>query len=433
MLNSVMSMRLKYPQHHFVKTGHLSRCQICNSSKLHMVLDLGHQPLCDTLLTEETIEKPEKTYPLRMMWCEKCTCVQLDYCVDGKEVYHPDYPYRSGISKPLADYQRNVCLSLIKKYNLNSRDLAIDVGSNDGTLLSGFKREGIRILGVEPTNIAKYANAHGIRTIQSFFDIKTSEKIKKKYGKAAVITTTNVFAHMQTLGEVIMGIYNLLEDDGVFISETHYLLDVIQGGQFDTIYHEHLRTYSLKSLIKLFDQYDFTVTDVERGDRYGGNLRVHITKGKGREVSPNVAKLLRLEKKSGLGKLSTYRKFAERVKKARFEFLDFIIKVKKSGKSIVGKSCPGRAATLLNYYGVDKEFIPYLAELSTSLKLGMFLPGKHIPVVNERILFKEQPDYMLLLAWHYADVIMERLKAAGIKSDFVIPLPDLRIVKNSRV
>jgi 2-polyprenyl-3-methyl-5-hydroxy-6-metoxy-1,4-benzoquinol methylase len=187
-----------------------------------------------------------------MVWCEKCTGVQIDYCVDGTEVYHLEYPYRSGISKPLADYQRQICLSLIEKYGLTRKDLAIDIGSNDGTLLSGFKREGIRVLGVEPTNIAKLARKAGIPTIQSFFDIKTARVIRKKYGKAAVITTTNVFAHMQAIGEVIMGVHELLEDDGVFISETHYLLDVIQGGQFDTIYHEHLRTYSLRSLIALF-------------------------------------------------------------------------------------------------------------------------------------------------------------------------------------
>lgn len=424
---------MKYPKHHYVKPGHIPNCQICNSSKMRLILDLGHQPLCDTLLTKKMLNEHEKTYPLRMVWCENCTGVQIDYCVDGREVFHPDYPYRSGISKPLADYQRNICLSLIKKYDLNSKDLAVDIGSNDGTLLSGFKKEGIRILGIEPTNIAKYANDHGIKTIQSFFDIEASKKIKKKYGLAAVITTTNVFAHMQTIGEFIIGIYNLLEDDGVFISETHYLLDVIEGGQFDTMYHEHLRTYSLRSLIKLFEPYNFTVTDVERGSRYGGNIRVHITKGKGRPVSSNVTNLLKLEKQAGLDKLATYTKFSQRVQKACLEFLDFLIDIKKSGKTMVGKSCPGRASTLLNYYGVGKEMIPYLAELSTSLKLGMYLPGKHIPVVNEKVIYKEQPDYIVLMAWHYADVIMERLKASGLKSDFVIPLPDLRVVKNSNV
>ncbi len=426
-------MPLPYPKYHDVQTGPLHACQICNSTKLHRILDLGHQPLCDTLLTKETLDQPEKTYPLRMVWCANCTGVQIDYCVDGAEVYHPDYPYRPGISKPMADYQRQICVSLIKKYALTKDDLAVDVGSNDGTLLSGFKREGIRILGVEPTNIAKYANAHGIETVQAFFDIKTAQAIKKKYGPASVMTTTNVFAHMQTVGEVIMGIHTLLKDDGVFISETHYLLDAIQGGQFDTIYHEHLRTYSLRSLIKLFEPYDFTVTDVERGDRYGGNIRVHVTKGKNRPVSKNVIDLLKVEKEAGLDKLATYTKFAERVQKARLEFMEFLIQKKKAGKSVVGKSSPGRASTLLNYYGVDVQLIPYLAELHNSLKLGMYLPGKHIPIVHEKILYKEQPDYVVLMAWHYADVIMPRLKAAGLKSDFVIPLPDLRIVKNSKV
>lgn len=426
-------MKLSYPKHHLVKTGPIPQCQICNSKKLHVILDLGFQPLCDTLLTKDMLNQPEITYPLRMLWCENCTGVGLDYCVDGSVVFHPNYPYLSGISKPLADYQRNICLSLIKKYQLTSKNLAMDIGSGDGTLLSGYKPEGIKTLGVEPTNIAKIANKNGVKTIQSFFDIKLAKQIKAKYGRARIITTTNVFAHMQTIGEVIMGVYHLLEDDGVFISETHYLLDIIAGGQFDTMYHEHLRTYSLRSLIKLFEPYDFTITDVERGSRYGGNIRAHITRGKGRKVNSSITQLLKLEKKAGLEKLETYKKFAKRAQKARLEFMNFLITAKKTGKSIVGKSCPGRASTLLNYYGVDPELLPYLAELPTSLKLGMYLPGKHIPVVHEKILHKEQPDFIVLLAWHYAEFIMRRLKASGIKSDFVVPLPSFKIVKNSQV
>lgn len=431
---SIRQTSSHYPAHHFVKTGHIPTCQICNSSKLHTILDLGHQPLCDTLLTKQMLDMPEKTFPLRMVWCETCSGVQIDYCVDGTEVYHPDYPYRSGITKELSEYQKNIGFSLIKKYALGKNDLVMDIGSNDGTLLSGFKKGGVKVLGVEPTNIAKIAiEENGIPTVQSFFDIEAAKEILKDHGSASLITATNMFAHMQTLGEVIMGIYTLLTPNGVFVSETHYLLDVIQGGQFDTIYHEHLRTYSLHSLIALFEPYDFTVTDVERGDRYGGNIRVHVTKGKGRPVSKEVKKLLAIETKAGLGKLSTYTAFADRVKKARLEFMDFLIQTKKDGVHIVGNSCPGRAATLLNYYGVDDQFLPYLAEQPTSLKLGMFLPGKHIPVVNNEVLLKEQPAYVVLLAWHYAKPIMEQLKARGLKSDFVIPLPDFKIVKNSEV
>lgn len=426
-------MNLKYPKHHLVKTGHISNCQICNSGKLHTILDLGHQPLCDSLLTSQMLNEPEKNYPLRMVWCEECTGVQIDYCVSGSEVYHPAYPYRSGITKELATYQEAMALSLVKKFNLEAEDLVIDIGSNDGTLLKGFKKAGIKTLGVEPTNIAKIANKDGIETVQAFFDIKTSEKIKKQHGSASLITSTNTFAHMQTIGEFVTGAYNLLKKDGVFVNETHYLLDVINGGQFDTIYHEHLRTYSLKSLIKLFDQYDFTLTDVARGDRYGGNIRVYATKGKGRKVSPEVKKLLKIEDDFGLSKLKTYKKFAARVKKARFEFMDFLYKMKKTGKSIVGNSCPARSSTLLNYYGVDKELLPYLAEQPTSLKLNMYLPGKHIHIVDNQRLLNEQPDFVVILAWHYAKPIMEQLKARGLKSDFVIPLPDFKIVKNLSV
>jgi hypothetical protein len=426
-------MRLTYPKHHAIKDGHIPYCQICNSDNLYTVLDLGNQPLCDTLLTEKTLNESENTYPLRMIWCRKCTGVQIDYCVSGDKVYHKDYPYRSGITKELAEYQVSMAHSLAKKYKLTSKDLVIDVGSNDGTLLSGFKEENIKILGVEPTNIAKIANKNGIKTIQTFFDIAASKKIKADHGLASLIVTTNTFAHMQTLGEFIMGAYNLLNENGVFVNETHYLLDVIRGGQFDTIYHEHLRTYSLSSLVKLFDQYDFTITDVERGDRYGGNIRVHATKGKGKKVKSSVRELLRLEEEFGLGKIETYIQFAKRVKRARIEFMDFLIDVRKKDKKIVGNSCPARASTLLNYYGVDGELLPYIAEQPTSLKLGMHLPGKHIPVVNNKVLIDEQPDYVVLLAWHYAKPIMEQLKARGLKSDFIVPLPDFKIVKNSEV
>jgi len=423
-------MKFVYPEHHMVKNGYLSNCQICNSKNMHVILDLGHQPLCDSLLTKEMLNSSEKTYPLRMLWCEECSLAQLDYCVDGNEVYHPDYPYRTGITKELVEYQKTMSDSLIKKYDIKENDLVIDIGSNDGTLLSGFQKHGIKTLGIEPTNISQIANKNNIETIQEFFTTDVAKKIKNTKSEASLILATNMFAHMATIGEVISGIELLLKPDGVFVFENHYLLDVIQGGQFDTIYHEHLRTYSLKSLITLFSYYNLTITDVERGTRYGGNIRVHVTKGKDRPTSKNVESLLKLEEESGLYKLETYTKFADRVKQAKNDFMNFIFKIKSHGKTIVGNSCPGRSVTLLNYYGVDSELLPYIAEQPTSLKLNMFLPGKHIPIVNNEILIKEQPDYVVLLAWHYAQPIMEQLRERGLKSNFIIPLPDMKIVEN---
>ena len=423
-------MKFVYPEHHKIKNGYLNNCQICNSKKMHLILDLGHQPLCDSLLTKEMLNNPEKTYPLRMLWCEECSLAQLDYCVDGNEVYHQDYPYRTGITKELVEYLKDMSYSLTRKYDLNQNDLVVDLGSNDGTLLTGFKKNGTKTVGVEPTNIANIANKNNIETIQEFFTSDVADNIKNIHGEASLIIATNMFAHMATLGEVISGIESLLKPDGVFVFENHYLLDVIQGGQFDTIYHEHLRTYSLKSLIKLFSYYNFTITDVERGTRYGGNIRVHVTKGKHRDVSKNVESLLELEEEFGLYKLETYRKFAERVKRAKNDFMNFILKIKTEGKTIVGNSCPGRSVTLLNYYGVDGDLLPYIAEQPTSLKLNLFLPGKHMPIVNNEILIKEQPDYVVLLAWHYAKPIMEQLKERGLKSNFIIPLPDMTVLEN---
>ncbi len=419
-----------YPEHHIIKNGHIDKCQVCNSNKLKLILDLGQQPLCDTLLTEEMLDQQEAKYPLRMVWCEECSLAQIDYCVDGSLVYHPEYPYRTGITKELVEYQESISQSLISKYNLKQNDFVIDLGSNDGTLLTGFKEHGIKVLGIEPTNIAKIANQNGIETVQKFFTMKIAKEINDKHGKASLILATNMFAHMAEIGEVVSGIETLLKDDGVFVFENHYLLDVIQGGQFDTTYHEHLRTYSLKSLVKLFSYYNLTITDVERGSRYGGNIRVHVTKGKSGHVSENVTAMLDLEEESGLYKLETYRRFADRVKKAKKDFTSFILTIREEGKTIVANSCPGRCVTLLNYYDVGTDFVPYIAEQPTSLKLGMFLPGKHIPVVNNEMLIKEQPDYVILLAWHYAEPIMEQLKARGLKSTFVIPLPDLMVVEN---
>jgi len=418
-----------YPEHHMIKNGHINRCQICDSNKLHLILDLGHQPLCDSLLTKETLNHSETTYPLRMYWCEECSLAQIDYCVDSNIVFHPEYPYKSGVTKELVEYQLGISQGLISKYNLTDKDLVIDIGSNDGTLLSGFKEKGTKVLGVEPTNIAKIANENNIETMQKFFNIETAESIIKKFGNASLILATNMFAHMSTIGEVITGVEKLLNDDGKFVFENHYLLDVIERGQFDTVYHEHLRTYSLKSLIKLFDYYNFTITDVERGNRYGGNIRVHVTKGRDRSVSENVKKLLELEEKMGLYNIETYEKFANRVIKAKKDFLNFIFDVKEKGKTIVANSCPGRCVTLLNYYGIDNDLIPYITEQPTSLKLGMYLPGKHIPIINNEILIKDQPDFVILLAWHYAESIMKQLRVRGLKSTFVIPLPDLKIVE----
>jgi hypothetical protein len=414
---------------HDVKSGPLDRCQITGSTNVELVLDLDSQPLCDSLLTADGLKQPEQTFPLRLYFCPDSGLAQLDYVVPGVVVYYPEYPYRSGITAELAAYQRAFAQEVVTAIGLSTNGLCVDIGSNDGTLLTGFKALGMRALGVEPTNIAQIARSENqIETIQSFFTESLAGEIKRDYGRAKVITATNVFAHMSTLGEVMRGITRLLDDDGVFVTESHYLLDVIDKTQFDTIYHEHIRTYSLASLVVLFRYYDMEVFDVRRTDRYGGNIRAYVGR-KGRRIPKAwVKELLDLEVSSGMFEKRTYELFRNRVYAARDRLMELAYQSRRKGISFVGNSCPGRCSTLLNFYGITRDLMPYIAEQPTSLKLGKFLPGKHIPIVNNQRLIDEQPDTVVLLAWHYADPIAEQLRARGLRSRFVTPLPEVRTI-----
>jgi C-methyltransferase C-terminal domain/Putative zinc binding domain/Methyltransferase domain len=415
---------------HDVRSGPLHHCQICGSENLELVLDVGHQPLCDTLLTSAMLSQPETYYPLRLNRCLECGLAQLDYIVENTVVFHPDYPYRSGITKELADYQSAMSRDLVNRYSIPVRSLVIDIGSNDGTLLSGFNKLGMRALGVEPTNIARIAQAAGVDTIQDFFSEKLARAIEHDRGRAKIMTATNVFAHIAALGEVMRGIKALLDTDGVFVTESHYLLNVVETGQYDTIYHEHIRTYCLKPLVGLFAQYDMDVFDVHCVSRYGGNIRVSAChKGK-RPIAVSVARQLKIEEEAGLFGPKVYAGFRARAARSRDALMDLAHTARREGKQLVGNSCPGRCSTLLNYCGMTTDLMPYITEQPASLKLGLYLPGLHLPVVENTILAREQPDYVVLLAWHYAEPITKYLRDRGVRSTLVQPLPDVAILSN---
>lgn len=413
---------------HDIPVGPIARCQVCGSNDLELIIDLGHQPLCDSLLTYEQLKEPEHTYPLRFLRCLKCSLGQIDYAVDGSTVYHREYPYRSGVTKELVEYQRESSQTTVSEFAIEPNSLVVDIGSNDGTLLTGFKAQGMRTLGIEPTNIAKIANDAGIETIQEFFVEKLAQEIVQDHGHASVVSSTNMFAHMTALGEVTRGIRTLLKDGGIFVCEIHYLLEIIRGNQYDTIYHEHLRSYSLKSMIVLLEMYGFTVVDARQVNRYGGSLRVYAAKGAGHPVRDSVGELLALEEEFGLYRRDAYDRFRENAKIARWNLVSMATEAKIVGASFVGNSCPGRSSTLLNYCGIDRELMPYIAEQPASLKLGLHLPGKHIPVVDNEILFREQPDYVVLLAWHYWEPISKQLRERGLQSKLVMPLPEVKVL-----
>jgi C-methyltransferase-like protein/putative zinc binding protein/methyltransferase family protein len=414
---------------HDLPVGTVSRCQITGSENLFEIIDLGHQAPCNALLTSEMLDRPEATYPLRLFHCPESGLAQLDFVVDASVIFYPNYPYRSGISEPLREYQRAFADRIVERFGISRGDLCVDVGSNDGTLLTGFKRHGVRALGVEPTNIARIArDENGVETVQRFFAEAVARDIVTECGQARVVTMTNVFAHVASLGDVMHGLARLLHPQGVFITESHYLLDVLEGNQFDGIYHEHIRTYSLKSLVTLFACYGMEVFDVQRADRYGGNIRAYVGWKGVHPVGAGVGKLLAHEDEVGLHTPAAWSGFRDRVGAGRDRFMEFAYRAKRQGRRLVGNSCPGRGSTLLNYYGVDTHLMPYIAELPTSLKLGMYVPGKHIPVVSNERLFDEQPDYVVLLAWHYADFMVRTLRKAGLRSAFIVPLPDFAVL-----
>lgn len=414
---------------HDLSPGHINGCQICGTTKLIPVMNLGHHAPCDSLLWPKQLQQPEKTYPLNLVRCPECSLVQIDFAVNPEELFFPEYPYRSGITSSLVNNLRSTGPTIMERHGIAAGNLAIDIGSNDGTLLSGFRDAGMRVLGVEPTNIAKIANESGIETIQEFFGEDLANKIVKKYGKAKVVTAANMFAHVSKLGSLIRGVEALLDNGGLFVTESHYLADLIETVQYDSVYHEHLKYYSVRSIIRLFDYYDFTVVDVDRIPNYGGSIRVYAMKGKNQHVNESVRNLLDEEKKMGLYDTPIFDRFVQQVRDSKKALQKLVVDVHARGERLVGIGSPGRASTLLSYCNIDPDLMSYIAEQSTSLKLGLFMPGTHIPIVDEELMFTEQPEYAVMLSWHYWEPIVAKLRAKGLRSKIVLPLPAVRLLE----
>jgi 2-polyprenyl-3-methyl-5-hydroxy-6-metoxy-1,4-benzoquinol methylase len=403
-------------------------CQICGSKKIHECFSLGHQPPSDSFLKEEHLKKEEIAYPLDIYFCEDCNLLQLGYIVNPRELFYEGYSYNTQTSGELVRNFTELTSKVISKFNISKNDLVIDIGSNDGTLLENFFKREIRVLGIEPTGVARLAIEKKIPTLKKFFEEDLAEEIIKQYGRAKIITATNVFAHIKKINSITKGIEKLLADDGVFISESHYLLDLIEKMEYDSIYHEHLRYYSLKPLTKLFEMNDMKVFDAERITTHGGSIRVYACKKGAYSISDNIREIIETEKKAGLYSKDTFVDYGKKVKKSRERLMKTLNEIKEREKSIVGIGAPAKGNTLLNYCHINENLIDYLAEKS-ELKRGLFSPGMHLKVVDEEIMFKEpQPDYALILAWNLKDIIIPKIKAKGFRGKFIIPVPTPYII-----
>lgn len=397
------------------------KCYICKNESVRKFLSLGHQPPSDAFLRPEDLNKPEITYPLDCYFCPSCALVQLGYAVDP-EVLFRDYVYTTGTNNALKANFLELVEKIVAAYKLQKGDLAIDIGANDGTLLQNYLPHDISILGIDPSSVAQNAKERGLPMIVDFFNVNTAEQAIREYGKAKIITATNVFAHVQDLDSFMDGIALLLQDDGIFITESGYVVDMVENMSYDQIYHEHLRYYGLTPLVALFDRYGMEVVDVEHIESHGGSIRVFAAKKGAHTIAYAVSEMLAKEKAGGYTQLEIYQKFAKRIVETKFKLLEIIFDLKNKGQHVVGIGAPAKGNTLLNYCRLDPDMIDYLTEKS-QLKIGRFSPGVHIPVVDESRLFDEQPEAALILSWNIADELMPKLRKLGYQGKFILPNP----------
>jgi hypothetical protein len=393
-------------------------CQVCGHAPLANVLSLGYMPPVNQMVAIGEVPRQQPWFPTNLFHCAKCDLVQLGLAVDPVIIFPPEYPYTSGTTKLLRDNFAEASAML----KLGPLDLVVDIGSNDGTLLSNFQNGGHRVLGIEPTDVGKIAAGRGIPTLTRYFTPAVAAEVKGEHGPARVVTAANCFAHIEDVHSIVEGIRNLLTFDGVFISESHYLIGLLDRLQYDTVYHEHLRYYSLNSLANLLQMHGLEVFHARPIPSHGGSIRVYAAPRGTRKVNDSVAQMLAAEPR-GEAMLARLKTFRDDVMLSKLRLLAMIRDLKEKGARIAGISAPSRASTLVNYLGLDEAIIEYVCEIAGSLKIGKCMPGTSIPVVEESRLFSDQPDCAIIFSWHIADELAPKLRAKGYRGKLVTPLP----------
>ena len=404
-------------------------CRICGSSELFKFLDLGFSPPADQFLRPSQLNAPETYYPLEVLMCENCALAQLSYVVPGEVLYRRDYPYESSITKSGQLHWDEFAENVSKAYNIKSTDLVVDIGSNVGVLLESFKKIGCNVLGIDPaTNIVRIAEKRGIETWDEFFAPDIASRIVEEKGYAKIITGTNVLAHVDDLDKFMESVNTLLDNNGIFIFEAPYFGNLIKFLEYDTIYHEHLSYFLLEPIIHLVKANQMEVIDVEERDIHGGSFRVFIGKRGYHEPHERVARFLENERVNKWRSKKQLFKFASRVENNRKELHTLLYELKNQGKKLAAVSAPAKGMTLLNYCRLGPETLSFATEKS-SLKIGRFCPGVHIPVVEDSELIESDIDYALLLAWNFSEEIMNNLKDyKALGGKFIIPIPKPKII-----
>jgi len=406
----------------------VKNCHVCNNANLRSILFLGYLPPVNTMNPIGARPAEQPAYPAEWLQCSKCKLVQIGLVVDPKILFPPEYPYTSSTTKILRENFAEMYQECQTLMDLGPQDLVVDIGSNDGNLLSNFK-DAHKVLGVTPEEIGKIAIQRGIPTIISYFGRDVVKTILEEQGQAKVITATNVFAHIDGISEIVEYILELLSPDGVFITECHYLGSLIETLQYDTIYHEHLMYYSLHSLKYLLELHGLEIFHAKQIPTHGGSIRAYVCRRGKYTVKQSIAEILKKEELLELEEEGLLA-FKKRTVVSKLALHSMLLELKKQGKRIYGIGAPSRASTLINYVGIDDGIVECVAEIKGSHKIGKYIPGTLIPVVDEAKLYEEQPEYALLLSWHIADELAPKISQLGFKGDFIVPLPVPRILKN---
>ncbi len=380
-------------------------CRCCGSKDISCVVSLGNSPLANNLLND--INETEELYPLDMMYCSNCHFCQLSVVVPPEKMFD-NYLYVSSTTKTLREHFKNTAEKYVNRFGLNEKSLVIDIGSNDGIALKPLLENKVKVLGVDPAkNIAKLANDNGIPTINSYFNESTANEILVDYGKADLVTASNVFAHSDNIVDITNSVFKILKDDGCFVIEVQYLLNTLKDLTFDNIYHEHVSYWSVISISNFFEKLGYCVVDVEHIDVHGGSIRVYVKKSGSK--NENVLRFIQEEIEYGLNNIETYKQFFEKIENIKKNIISNLQYYKDQNLMIVGYGSPAKATTALNYFGITRDIISYIVE-DNSLKHNKILPGVRIPIFSKEKIETDKPDVIVVMAWNFFKEILSNNK-----------------------
>lgn len=406
-------------------------CRHCSTPLTHVFADLQNSPPSNAFLTKEQLNETENYFPLKIYTCQKCFLVQVDEYKDATEIFDSEYVYFSSFSKSWLAHAKSYCDKMEQRFGLNASNQVVEIASNDGYLLQYFKEKGIPVLGVEPTaNTAAAAAEKGIESLVKYFGIATAKEMVANGTKADLLLGNNVLAHVPDINDFVGGMKIVLSENGVITMEFPHLYQLVKYNQFDTIYHEHFSYLSFTTVNTIFKSVGLQMFDVEELPTHGGSLRIYAKHAENttHTVTENVEKMLQMEKEAGMKNMEYYAGFQEKCQKVKYDFLSFLIDANQSGKKVAGYGAAAKGNTLMNFSGVKKDMISYVVDANPH-KQNKYLPGSHIPVVNEDVLKEDKPDFVIIFPWNLKSEIMNQLSyIRDWGGQFVIAIPGLQIL-----